>query len=224
MKHATLIVIDGADNAGKATQTKLLLERLQKEGKNVGTLAYPQYDENVFGQLIRGCLNGEHGDFLSLDPKIASTLYAADRYESKTTLDALLEDCDVVVLDRYVSANMLHQGAKIEDEQERTEFLEWLEGVEYGVFGMPRPDLTIALFLNEEDSVQLLSRMVEQGEKSADKAESDRVHQQMVSACAQWLVASREAWIAVHCSHEEGGVRSREDIHEEIYRIASAHI
>jgi dTMP kinase len=224
MKHATLIVIDGADNAGKATQTKMLLERLQKEGKNVGTLAYPQYEENVFGELIQECLNGEHGDFLSLDPKIASTLYAADRYESRSTLDALLEDCDVVVLDRYVSANMLHQGAKIEDESDRITFLEWLEGIEYGIFGMPKPDLTIALFLKEEDAAQLLSSMVEKGEKTADKAESDRVHQQMVSACAHWLVASREAWIAVHCSHEEGGVRRREDIHEEIYRIASSHI
>jgi dTMP kinase len=216
---ALLIAIDGADNTGKATQTALLVERLRSEGKKVGTLDFPQYTVNTFGKLIKECLVGEHGDFISVDPKIASTLYAADRYEAKGVLLQLLAQNDVVILDRYVSANMLHQGSKIEDKAERTDFLQWLEHVEYGIFGMPLPDLTISLAVSPEDSDAILARMVEEGKKTPDTAETDREHQKRVAQCLDWLSSMKENWITVHCSSGINGLRSREDVHEEVYRL-----
>lgn len=221
MHKALLIAIDGADNSGKATQTALLVERLRAEGKRVGTLDFPQYTVNTFGKLIKECLQGERGDFISVDPKIASTLYAADRFESKGVLCELLAQNDVVVLDRYVSANMLHQGAKIEDQAKRREFLAWLEHVEYGIFGMPQPDLTVSLAVSLEDSDDILERMVEEGKKTPDVAESDRQHQKRVGDCLEWLSAMKENWSTVHCSSGIDGLRSREDIHEEVYRLVA---
>jgi len=220
MQKAKLIVLDGGDNVGKATQAALLLERLKSEGKKVGTLDFPQYSNNTFGKLLKECLIGLHGDFMSIDPKIVSVLYAADRFESKKTLENLLAESDVVILDRYVSANMLHQGAKITDIEKRKEFLLWLESVEYGIFGLPEPDLTIALSVSPLHSNDILMRMVEEGTKTPDTAEIDRVHQKGVASCVEWLSSMKDNWTTVHCSSIEG-LRSREDIHEEVYSIVT---
>ena len=39
-----LLVIEGSDGSGKATQTKLLYEALQGAGKAVRMVSYPNYD------------------------------------------------------------------------------------------------------------------------------------------------------------------------------------
>ena len=218
MQKAKLIVIEGADNSGKATQTALLCERLLREGFSVGTMDFPRYTQNTFGKLIKESLLGHHGDFLQKDPRVASVLYAADRYESKEALGELLATNDVVILDRYVSANMLHQGAKIDDEIQRKEFLLWLEHIEYGIFGLPKPDCTVMLAVSPEHSEVVLGHMVEKGEKTADLAEKDREHQKRVAECVVWLSSLRENWSTIHCS-EGLELRSREDIHEELYSI-----
>lgn len=46
------IVIDGIDGSGKATQTKLLLNRLAKKGYKTATIDFPQYYNNFFGKMI----------------------------------------------------------------------------------------------------------------------------------------------------------------------------
>jgi len=118
-KHATkkgkFIVIDGTDGSGKATQTKLLEIILKKNGYRVKTIEFPQYKKNFFGKLIKEHLQGLHGNFLSVNPYLASTLYAADRYESKQKIEKWLAEGYTVIADRYVSANQLHQGGKIKD-------------------------------------------------------------------------------------------------------------
>ncbi len=218
MNLAKIIVIDGADNSGKATQTALLVERLKREGYTVGTMDFPRYTQNTFGKLIKESLKGLHGDFVQKDPRVASLLYAADRFESKEALAELLAQNDVVVLDRYVSANMLHQGAKIDDESERAEFLAWLEHVEYDIFGIPRPDLTVMLAVSPEHSYQVLQRMVQEGLKTADLAEQDREHQKRVAECASWLSSMHKNWNTIQCSKGET-LRTKEDIHEELFSI-----
>src|SRR5688572_17228627 len=97
-----LIVIEGTDGSGKTTQTEALLRRLKSEGINAESLRFPQYEKNLFGKLIRESLDGLHGDFIALDPKITSVLYACDRFETMPKIRAWLEEGRVVVLDRYV--------------------------------------------------------------------------------------------------------------------------
>lgn len=218
MSTAKLIVIEGTDNAGKATQTALLCERLKKEGVRVATMDFPRYTQNTFGKLIKESLIGMHGDFLQKDPRVASVLYAADRFESKGELIKLIAENDVVVLDRYVSANMLHQGAKIDDAEERKEFLLWLERVEYSIFGLPQPDITIVLNLSREHRNMVLQEMVQSGKKSADLAEQDNEHQKRVADCVQWLATIRPNWNTIQCSIGPT-LRSREGVHEEIFSI-----
>jgi len=215
----TLIVIDGGDNVGKATQADLLMRRLVEENIPVGKLDFPRYSQNTFGHLLQDCLKGSCGDFMSLHPKIAATLFAADRFESKQQIKDWLDEERTVVLDRYVSANMLHQGSKIDDPDDREEFLSWLDHVEYDIFGMPRPDLTIYLEVPPEESMKLLQYVVEIGAEEPDVAEADREHQEKVAACANYLRQSRDKWITIQCLDDSGQLRAREDIHQELFSI-----
>jgi dTMP kinase len=223
-KKGKLIVIDGSDGTGKATQTKLLVERLKSEDIPVETLDFPQYEMNLFGKLIGECLSGLHGDFIGLDPKIASVLYAADRYESKRKIDKWLTAGKVVVLDRYVSANQMHQGGKIRDAKERKAFLQWLDQMEHGVFGLPRPDIILYLALPVEITLKLLKekQMAEKKKyltKGArDQAESNVKHLVDAQQSALKLIQASNAWKKIICSDKKG-ILPREDIHGKIWSI-----
>ena len=48
-KKGKLIVIDGTDGSGKATQVALLVKRLKKDGKIVKVVDFPEYYKNFFG-------------------------------------------------------------------------------------------------------------------------------------------------------------------------------
>lgn len=120
--HGKLIVIDGIDGAGKATQTKLLIERLRETGYKTATLDFPQYYNNFFGHLIGRFQNNEFGDAPTASPYLASVLYAADRWETKEKIEKWLEEGRIVILDRYASSNQIHQGGKIFDTEAKKSF------------------------------------------------------------------------------------------------------
>lgn len=208
-----LIVIDGSDGVGKETQAKLLSKRLTKEGREVKTLHFPQYGVNVLGRLINDCLAGKLGNFLKIDPHIASVLYAADRFESKKKIEQWLSEGKVVVLDRYVSANQIHQGAKISSTAERKKFLTWLDKLEYGVFGLPRPDVVVFLHMSVPLSMKLLAN-----KSDRDVAEKSTQHQKDAEASATWLAKTQKGWRQVNC-FEGRTVLSREVIHERVWDI-----
>lgn len=217
-----LIVIDGGDGAGKATQTKLLVERLVAEGHQVETMDFPRYENNTFGKLIRRCLDGHHGDFIGTDARIASPLYALDRYESSSELRGWLDAGKVVILDRYVSSNMMHQGAKMRDEAELMEFLEWLDHIEHGVLSIPRPHKIIYLDVPHHVRSILKARAAKEGKHGGrlDQAEKDQAHQIAAEAQARAIVSRLNDWEAVACC-EGVELRPIEDIHEDIYRVVS---
>lgn len=220
MKFGKLLVIDGADGAGKATQVALLAERLRQEGKVVETLDFPQYQTNIYGKLLRECLDGKRGDFLHMDSRVASTLYAADRFQSKPKIEKWLEEGKIVVLDRYVSANMLHQGGKLRDVAEIEEFLTWLDEVEHGLFGLPRPDtimyLHVPLKVRKRLKLEAIAAGKHGADTKADQLEADDTHQEQAEHQAQHLVSTKNVWHKIDCT-EDGEIRSREAIHEDIY-------
>lgn len=223
MKKGKLIVLDGADGSGKATQAKLLLARLKKEGYRVRVLDFPQYEKNFFGALLGQCLAGEYGDFIALDPHIASTLYAADRFESKPLIEKWLQQGDIVVLDRYVSSNQIHQGGKITDAKKRTAFLRWLDTLEFTVYGLPRPHLVLYLDVPQAISEKLLTQG-KQGlsqnrsvKGKRDLAEKNPAHLQAARESALKIVKQGNAWERVACA-PRGALLSREDIAEIIWK------
>ncbi|MEN9389970.1 MAG: hypothetical protein RLZZ283_70 [Candidatus Parcubacteria bacterium] len=219
-----LIVIDGVDGAGKATQTKLLVDRLKKEGRKVETFEFPAYETNFFGSFIGECLRGDHGDFVRVDPYIGSVLYAADRFESKKKIEDALKAGKVVVLDRYVSANQMHQGGKIKDAKKKKAFLKWLDTMEHRVFGIPRPDMIIYLNLPVKLSLQLLRNKSLKDKKAYikgkwDVVESDIKYLENSRKSALAIIQELGTWKKVECNTGDA-ILPREVIHERVWNIA----
>jgi len=208
-----LIVIDGSDGSGKATQTKLLLKYLKKSGIKARTLDFPQYDNNFFGSLIEKLLHDVHL-FSEIDPRIVSTLYAADRWESKEQIEEWLAKGFTIILDRYTTSNQIHQGGKISNPKKRAKFIAWLEKMEYKVFQIPRPDLVIYLDIPVEISLLLL----ENSKKKLDHAEKNTTYLKNSRSCALWLSKKNKNWKKVVCT-KNGKMKSKDEIHELIRKI-----
>ena len=152
-----LIVIDGTDGAGKATQTELLIDKLKNSGYRVEMISFPQHGEKSAG-LTEEYLNGRFGGPDDVDPYVASTFYAVDRYAASFKIKHWLDEGKIIISNRYVTANMGHQGCKIKDPVERQKFFAWLDNLEYGIFKIPKPDLNIILHLDAAQAQQLVDQ------------------------------------------------------------------
>ena len=210
-----LIVLEGADGAGKATQTAMLVERLRGEGLPVETLEFPRYDESFFGSYIKEWLDEVHGNFVELDPRLAAILFAGDRFESRDQIADWLAAGKHVILDRYVSANMLHQGAKIADVEKRGAFLLWLQRLEYDVFKVPRPDLVVYLNMPAEMRHALLT--TDERKPNLGHTETDSVYQANIQNCAE-SIADLEKWQIISCMMDDK-LRSKDNINTELYDL-----
>jgi dTMP kinase len=216
-----LIVLEATDGSGKATQTELLFARLQAEHRRVRRIEFPNYASEA-SALVRMYLRGDFGhDPQAISPYIASTFYAVDRYASfRTDWGAFHRDGGIVIADRYTTANMVHQAGKIDNEDERVRFVEWLRQLEYGIYGLPEPDCVIFLDMPPEYSHRLL---VDRGGKDGaelDIHETDANHVAHAYRSARW-VASRYGWQQVRCVSGDD-IRSIEAIHDDVYRAVSA--
>lgn len=205
MFKGKFFVIDGTDGSGKATQTKLLVSRLQKDGYKVKTIDFPQYKNNFFGKMVGRYLSGEFGSASEVSPYLASILYAADRFESKEQIEKWLKDECVIIADRYASSNQIHQGGKISNPQKRKQFLGWLEEMEFRIFKIPRPDAIIYLDMPLEISQNLLKEKAAQDKKKylkgeKDIHESDKRHLEDAKASAVKIIKSSNNWIKINCA------------------------
>lgn len=169
------IAIEGSDGAGKGTQTDMLIRGLEALGYKVARVSFPRYQATWAGKLCFEVLKSSRAsgyDFLHSSPRAASLLYAADCLESVPWLTQLAEENDVIVYDRAVASNLIHQGGKLATDAERREFGQFIEQIEYQN-GFPRPDMTIFLSLPFEISMaRAKKRATSLGEK-ADVVEVD---------------------------------------------------
>lgn len=221
MAKGKLIVIDGIDGSGKATQVALLAKRLKKEKIKVQTIDFPRYEDNFFGSLIGAYLSGKYGDFTAVDPRVASVLYAGDRFESSPKIRKWLDQGYVVIADRYVSANQIHQGGKISDPKERKGFLSWLDTMEYSVFKLPRPDMVIYLDVPFEVSKEWLKSKVAQRKKSylngrKDVAEENLRYLENSRNSALSLYKQNKGWEKVECC-KNAICMDPEQVHEHVF-------
>ena len=222
-KRGKFFVIDGIDGSGKATQVKLLKEKLEGLNIKVKTVDFPRYDDNFFGKLIGEYLSGVYGDFIQMDPRIASILYAADRFETREDIQKWIDNGYVVIADRYVSANQIHQGGKIENPKKRKNFLQWLDTMEYSVFKIPVPDLVIYLDVPFEVSKEWLKQKITKRKKTylkgrKDVAEDNLLHLKNSRECALRLAKQNKNWEKIECC--KGMVcMLPEQIHERVCMI-----
>ena len=219
MMAGKIIVIEGTDCSGKETQSKLLVERLKKEGKKCIRFGFPMYDTPT-GKIVGGSYLGKpeicDGFFPegapNVDPYVACLYYAADRRYNIGKINEYLEKDYYVILDRYTTSNLAHQGSKIKDKDARFDMYQWIDKLEYWLLKLPKPDKTIFLHMPYEYSCEL-----KKNREYLDQHEMDADH---LKHAEQTYIELSELynWNRIECI-SDGNVRTIEEIGEEVYNL-----
>lgn len=216
-----IIVVEGTDCSGKETQSRLLEEKLRKAGKKCKKFDFPMYDTPT-GKIVGGAYLGrpeispsffEEGA-VNVDPYVASLYYAADRKYNLPKIEDYLNDGYYVILDRYTTSNLAHQGSKIEEKDERFNMYQWIDKLEYWLLKLPKPDKTIFLHVPYEVTLEL-----RKNRKNLDEHEKSVEH--LKQAEETYLELSElYNWDKIECIRN-GQMRTVEDINDEIFSLIS---
>lgn len=228
-KRGKIIVIEGTDCSGKETQTKLLLERLNKEGIICEKFGFPVYG-SASGDIVGDCYlgksrRGEGGSWFGeadkVDPKVASLYYAADRRFWKPKILEIVESGKNIILDRYYYSNMGHQGGKLPTTEERQKLFDWLENLELGLLELPKEDIVIFLYMPTEVAQQLKGNRDGSSGHGIDKLDGHETNLGHLKRAEQTYLelAERYNWITIECAPDKtmNSLNSIEQIHEEVY-------
>lgn len=211
-----IIVIEGTDCSGKETQTKLLESYLKKCHIKCIRMSFPAYDTPT-GKIVGGPYLGKEEICSSyfeessafVDPYISCLYYAADRKYNIEKVNQYLEQGYLVLLDRYTTSNMAHQGGKIKDPDERFHMYQWIDKLEFWLLNLPKPDITLFLHMPYEYSCKL-----KENRKSLDGNEKSKEH--LVNAEKAYIELSElYNWDRIECVINHN-IRSIEEIHKDI--------
>lgn len=212
-----LIIIEAGDGCGKATQTKLLYDRLSKSGYKVKKIEYPDY-ESPACTPVKMYLQGEFGGHVDdVNAYAASVLFAVDRYASyRMKWKKDYEDDTIILADRYTTSNMVHQAVKIEDNKMRDEFLSWLWDTEFTKMGLPVPDKVIFLNMPPDISNKLIDNRAKNDNRKKDIHEQDKNYLEKCYKVYQEM-ANRYDWDIVECA-KDNQLRTIEEINEDVWQ------
>lgn len=220
-----LIVIDGNDSSGKQTQTTMLYERLKNDGFYIRKVEYPNYnsDSSLFVKMY---LNGELGENLNdVNCYAASILYTVDRLISfKKEWEGFYNAGGIVLADRYTTSNMIHQTVKLQNIDEKSEYLDWLYDLEFNKIQIPKPEGII--FLDMPISFSL--KLMENRNNKINNSDIKDIHEQDTSYLEQCYyngkyVASKYNWDEICCVHDNK-IKTINEIHEEVYNSVKKYL
>ena len=209
-----LLAIEGIDGAGKGTLCQALLIQAKKRGIRSASLSFPRYGETQFSDLVARYLRGEMGIKNQVPARYAALLYGGDRFESRDVLLTLIADNDLVILDRYIYSNVAYNVAKL-PPAEQAELIAWIEELEFGMFELPRPDLTLLLATSTELADRLVGKKDKRSytEQTRDIHEADRDYLSRVSEVYGKLAETGgDCWLTINPLDELGVLRRPEDI------------
>lgn len=212
-----LIVIEGLDGSGKATQTERLYNELKNRGENVIKVSFPDYDSDS-SALVKMYLAGEFGkDPDSVNPYAASSFYAVDRFASYAmNWKQFYLEGGIVIADRYTTSNAIHQCAKLPEEKWEA-FIKWLFEYEYKLVGVPEPYRTIYLRVDPDVSQELMTQRYKGNESKKDIHESNLDYLRRSRLAADFCAKSL-GWSVVECI-QDNKMRSIEDIAADVLEI-----
>jgi dTMP kinase len=125
-----IIALEGIDQSGKRTQTRLLANELRRKGAKVGTISFPIYT-SPSGRQIQRFLDGKQ----KYPTTALHMLYSLNRWENQELITKLTERADFVIADRYYPSNLAYGVA-------RGLNLGWLRELDRG---LPTASLVIVL-------------------------------------------------------------------------------
>ena len=214
-----LIVFEGTDGSGKATQTEWLCRELERRGTPYKKLTFPRYDQES-SALIRLYLSGALGSRPDdVNAYAAATFYAVDRYASyKQDWGAFYEAGGLLIADRYTTSNAVHQTVKL-PEGERQAFLDWLFDFEYCMLGLPRPTRVLYLDIPTSLTARMMRQREQETHTEADIHERDEAYLRQCRENAAFVV-DYCGWTRIDCT-DGGTLRSVEEIHAEVMEKVS---
>jgi len=217
MSRGKLIVFDGTDGSGKATQSRMLCERLEKDGIPYKKIDFPRYGERS-AAMVEDYLNGKLGKKPGdVSGYAASVLFAVDRFASyKQDWGEFYENEGLIIADRYTTSNAVHQASKL-PEEERKSFLDWLYDLEYNILGLPEPSLVLYLDMPTEITERMMRKRENDTNTHADIHEQDEAYLMACRASAR-QIADDSGWIRIDCAIGDQP-RTPEDIHAQVYGI-----
>lgn len=214
-----IIVIEGTKGSSKEKQSKLLVERLKEKNIKCVYFDFPHYDSPT-GKIIEGPYLGKSDTCPSyfeegtanVDPHISCLYYAADRKYNIKKIEEYLKQDYYVIIDRYTTSNMAHQGGKILNEDERFLMYQWIDKLEFWLLRLPKPDFTIFLHMPHEYACEML--------KPVEKTDLEHLKN-----CEKAYIELSELynWDRIECVVEEH-VKKEEEVHEEIINILKKSI
>jgi dTMP kinase len=190
-----IIVIEGGDQAGKKTQTRLLLTALKKSKIKATSFSFPDYSTPI-GKEIAKFLEGKR----KFPPQVIHCLLAANRWEKLNQILEAKEKNSVLIMNRYYQSNLVYGLANGLRQ-------DWLENLDYG---LPKADLVILLDVSQNESFN-------RKRTKRDKFEKNKEFINKISKIYR-TIGKKKRWKIVNAS------QPKDKIHQEILDIFSKKI
>lgn len=161
----------------------------------------------------------------SVDPRVASLYYAADRLAHQPEIEYLINQGCNVVIDRYAYSNSAHQGGKKTTPEERNEVYEWNARLEFELLGLLPADLKLFLHMPTEYANLIKLNRPEK----LDEHEKNPEHLYHAERAYLELVKKYE-FDTIECikkTQEEpviSDIKSKLEISEEVYDIVKRNL
>ena len=216
MARGKLFIIEAGDGSGKETQTRLLTQRLIREGHRVRAVTFPDYAADA-SMPVRMYLRGDFGTQAdAVNPYAASTFFAVDRYASyRMKWGEDYAAGTIILADRYTTSNMVHQAVKIADAAERDAYLDWLYDLEFRKMGLPVPDAVFFLDMEPRAAERLIAMRAKEKGSAPDIHERDAAYLERAHD-AYRLLSERYGWVRIPSS-ADGEPLPITEIHESLY-------
>ncbi len=214
-----LIVIEGLDGSGKATQSDLLVKSLGERGYSPHKLSFPRYGTPACAP-VEMYLAGRYGAHPEdVGCHAASVLYAVDRFSSfRTEWKEEYERGGLFVADRYTTSNGVYQAGKLA-RGEWGPYLEWLYDLEYNRMGIPKPDVVVYLDVTCETSRELMRARYGGDDGLMDIHERDIEFQRHCRDAAMFC-AETGGWRIIRCDRD-GRMRPVGEIAHEVLQAVT---
>ncbi len=190
-----IIVIEGGDQAGKLTQSTLLEKALKKRKIKTKVFHFPDYKTPI-GKEIRKYLDGKR----KFPPQVIHCLLAANRWEKLNEILEAQEKNSVLIMNRYYHSNLVYGIANGMKQK-------WLDNLDAG---LPKGDLVILLDVTQNESFR-------RQKTHRDKFEKNEEFLRKISKI-YLIIAKKKHWKIIDAS------KSKQEIHEEIFKIFSKKI
>jgi len=219
IKKGKFFVLDGTDGAGKHTQLELLEKRFEEIDSCVEEFSFPQYG-NPSAYFVENYLKGLYPDHKTMPAHGPSIMFALDRFDAREDIEEALESGSIVLSDRYTSANMGHQGAKITDIHAKKRLLDWIRYMEFEMLGVLKPNLTIILHVPAEIAWRRIEKRGRKRDKHEQSSEHIKESVRTFKLMCDWY---RREFVGVDCMDGKRELPEAE-IHNKIWKIIKKHL